>query len=48
MEAFRLRKKFPEVSQDEMFDLINRFKYVRPCTPHNDSDADLGPPRPVR
>lgn len=28
MEALRLRKKFPEVSQDEMFDLINRFKYV--------------------
>lgn len=30
MDAFRLRKKFPEVSQDEMFDLINRFKYVHP------------------
>lgn len=29
MEAFRLRKKFPEVSNDEMLDLINRFKYVR-------------------
>ena len=29
MEALRLRKKYPEVSQDEMFDLINRFKYVR-------------------
>ena len=28
MEALRLRKKFPEVSQDEMFDLISRFKYV--------------------
>ncbi len=28
MEALRLRKKFPEVSQDEMFDLITRFKYV--------------------
>lgn len=28
MEAFRLRKKFPEVSNDEMLDLINRFKYV--------------------
>ena len=29
MDAFRLRKKFPEVSNDEMLDLINRFKYVR-------------------
>ena len=28
MEALRLRKKFPEVSQDEIFDLINRFKWV--------------------
>lgn len=29
MEAFRLQKKYPEVSKDEMFDLVNRFKYVR-------------------
>ena len=28
MEAFRLQKKYPEVTRDEMFDLINRFKYV--------------------
>lgn len=28
MEALRLRKKYPEVSQDEMFDLISRFKSV--------------------
>lgn len=28
MEALRLRKKFPEVTQDEIFDLINRFKCV--------------------
>lgn len=28
MEAFRLQKKYPEVTKDEMFDLINRFKYV--------------------
>jgi hypothetical protein len=28
MQAIRLQKKYPEVSQDEMFDLINRFKYV--------------------
>ena len=32
MDAFRLRKKYPEVSQDEMLDLINRFKYVRPSS----------------
>jgi hypothetical protein len=28
MEAFKLQKKYPEVSKDEMFDLINRFKCV--------------------
>jgi len=28
MEAFKLQKKFPEVSRDEMFDLVNRFKWV--------------------
>ena len=28
MEAFKLQKKYPEVSRDEMFDLINRFKFV--------------------
>ena len=28
MQALQLRKKYPEVSQDEMFDLINRFKCV--------------------
>lgn len=28
MEALKLQKKYPEVSRDEMFDLINRFKYV--------------------
>lgn len=28
MQALRLQKKYPEVTQDEMFDLINRFKYV--------------------
>jgi hypothetical protein len=26
MEALRLQKKYPEVSKDEIFDLINRFK----------------------
>jgi len=26
MEALKLQKKYPEVSRDEMFDLINRFK----------------------
>ena len=29
MEAFKLQKKFPEVSRDEMFDLVNRFKCVK-------------------
>ncbi|KAL1938822.1 hypothetical protein VTO73DRAFT_11202 [Trametes versicolor] len=33
MDAFRLRKKFPEVSQDEMFDLINRFNSISTDTP---------------
>ena len=28
MEAFKLQKKYPEVSRDEMFDLINHFKSV--------------------
>ena len=28
MQAIRLQKKHPEISQDEMFDLINRFKWV--------------------
>jgi hypothetical protein len=26
MEALRLQRKYPDVSRDEMFDLINRFK----------------------
>lgn len=29
MQAIRLQKKYPDVSQDEMFDLISRFKCVR-------------------
>ncbi|KAH9940705.1 calponin homology domain-containing protein [Amylocystis lapponica] len=33
MEALRLRKKYPEVSQDEMFDLINRFNALSTDTP---------------
>lgn len=28
MEALKLQKKYPEVTRDEMFELINRFKYV--------------------
>lgn len=28
MQAIRLQKKYPEVTQDEMFELINRFKCV--------------------
>ncbi|KAH9924148.1 fimbrin [Fomitopsis serialis] len=33
MDALRLRKKFPEVSQDEMFDLISRFNSIHTDTP---------------
>ncbi|EKM56918.1 uncharacterized protein PHACADRAFT_194492 [Phanerochaete carnosa HHB-10118-sp] len=33
MEALRLRKKYPEVSQDELFDLINRFNAISTDTP---------------
>jgi len=29
MQAIRLQKKYPDVSQDEMFDFISRFKCVR-------------------
>ena len=28
MEALKLQKKYPEVSRDQMFDFINRFKYA--------------------
>jgi hypothetical protein len=28
MQAIRLQKKYPDVSQDEMFDLMNSFKCV--------------------
>lgn len=28
MQAIRLQKKYPEVTQDEMFDFISRFKCV--------------------
>lgn len=38
MQAIRLQKKYPEVTQDEMFELINRFKsvcifYISPIPP---------------
>ena len=33
MQAIRLQKKYPEVSQDEMFDLISRFKCVSRPSP---------------
>ncbi|KAI0937603.1 hypothetical protein AcW1_001557 [Taiwanofungus camphoratus] len=33
MDALRMRKKYPEVSQDEMFDLINRFNAIQTDTP---------------
>lgn len=32
MQSLRLQKKYPEVSQEEMFDLVNRFKCVSPLT----------------
>ena len=28
MQAIKLQRKYPQVSQEEMFDLINRFKCV--------------------
>ena len=31
MQAIKLQRKYPEVSQEEMFDLINRFKYALYC-----------------
>ncbi|KAG9311788.1 calponin homology domain-containing protein [Chiua virens] len=33
MEALRLQKKYPEVTRDEMFDLINRFNTISTDTP---------------
>ncbi|THH28919.1 hypothetical protein EUX98_g5265 [Antrodiella citrinella] len=33
MDVLRLRKKFPEVSQDDMFDLISRFNAISTDTP---------------
>lgn len=33
MEALKLQKKYPEVSRDEMFDLINRFNTISTDTP---------------
>ncbi|EJD05464.1 calponin [Fomitiporia mediterranea MF3/22] len=33
MQAIRLQKKFPDVSQEEMFDLINRFNAIPTETP---------------
>ncbi|KAJ3875777.1 calponin homology domain-containing protein [Lentinula edodes] len=33
MEALKLQKKFPEVTRDEMFDLINRFNAIHTDTP---------------
>lgn len=33
MEAFRLQKKYPEISKDEMFDLVNRFNAISTNTP---------------
>ncbi|KAH8115933.1 calponin [Phellopilus nigrolimitatus] len=33
MQAIRLQKKYPEVSQEEMFDLINRFNDIQTDSP---------------
>ncbi|KAF4581331.1 hypothetical protein EYR40_002919 [Pleurotus pulmonarius] len=33
MEALKLQRKYPEVSRDEMFDLINRFNSISTDTP---------------
>ncbi|KAF4563872.1 CH domain superfamily protein [Pleurotus pulmonarius] len=33
MEALKLQRKYPEVSRDEMFDLINRFNSISADTP---------------
>ncbi|KLO09421.1 calponin [Schizopora paradoxa] len=33
MQAIRLQKKYPEVTQEEMFDLINRFNNIHTETP---------------
>ncbi|KAJ7727766.1 calponin homology domain-containing protein [Mycena metata] len=33
MEALRLQKKYPEVTRDEMFDLINRFNAIQTDSP---------------
>ncbi|KAF9475414.1 Ca2+-binding actin-bundling protein [Pholiota conissans] len=33
MEAFKLQKKYPEVSRDDMFDLVNRFNALHTDTP---------------
>ncbi|KAJ6608288.1 fimbrin [Mycena sp. CBHHK59/15] len=33
MEALRLQKKYPEVTRDEMFDLINRFNSIQTDSP---------------
>ncbi|KAJ3478794.1 hypothetical protein NLI96_g9510 [Meripilus lineatus] len=41
MEAIRLRKKYPEVSQDEMFDLITRFNAISTDTPGRIDKADV-------
>ncbi|KAL4068561.1 calponin homology domain-containing protein [Scleroderma yunnanense] len=33
MQSLRLQKKYPEVTQDEMFDLVNRFNAIHTDTP---------------
>ncbi|GBE87635.1 Fimbrin [Sparassis crispa] len=41
MDALRLRKKYPEVSQDEMFDFINRFNTISTNTPGRIDKTDV-------
>jgi plastin-1 len=33
MQALKLSKKYPEFKQDEIFDLVNKFKYVPSSLP---------------
>ncbi|KAF8962276.1 Ca2+-binding actin-bundling protein [Flammula alnicola] len=41
MEAFKLQKKYPEVSREEMFDLINRFNTLHTTTPGRVDKSDV-------
>ena len=47
MQSIRLQKKYPEVSQGDMFDLISRFKCVSTLTPWVDHNV-MTPPAPLQ